>query len=266
MHRTVTFVHLTDLHIGHAASPFFDTRAHLEAVLDAIAPIRPRPDFVVLSGDLVDRGDEASYAWLKARMARFGLPTIYALGNHDRRTGFRRAVLGEAGSEAPCYGADVIEGIHLIVLDSSTPGAIGGTIEPEQFDWLDGELMRHGDLPKLIVSHHPPAVGATADERPIHTIDFAQSQRLGALLAGHTVLAILSGHVHHDRVSLWNGVPVVVGTGLHSAIDVLFPEGVRVVRGGSFCYGLIRPTGLTATFIPLASDRAEIRRILDKDR
>jgi 3',5'-cyclic AMP phosphodiesterase CpdA len=266
MHRTVTFFHLTDLHIGHAASPFFDTRANLEAVLAAIAPVSPAPDFVILSGDLVDRGDDESYAWLRARMERSGLPTIYALGNHDRRASFRRAMLDEAGSEAPYFFATAIEGVHVIVLDSSTPGAIGGTLELEQLDWLEGELARHAGLPKLIVSHHPPAVGAEADERPIHTIDFGQSKRLGALLEGRDVLAILSGHVHHDRVSIWNGVPVIVGTGLHSAIDVLYQDGVRVVCGGSFCYGVIRPTGLTATFIPLASDRAEIRRILDKDR
>jgi 3',5'-cyclic AMP phosphodiesterase CpdA len=266
MPPATTFVQLTDLHIGHAPSPFFDTRDNLEAVLAQIAPVKPAPDFIVLSGDLVDRGDEASYGWLRGRMARLGLPVFYALGNHDRRTSFRRAMLDEAGDEAPCFFAEVVAGLHLIVLDSSVPGAIGGTLDDGQLDWLAGEIGRHGDLPKLIVSHHPPAVGATADERPIHTIGFAQSARLGAILRGRKVLAILSGHVHHDRVSLWNGVPVVVGTGLHSAIDVLFPDGVRVVRGGSFCYGVVRPTGLTATFIPLASDRAEIRRILDRDR
>ncbi|MBD8555103.1 hypothetical protein IFT84_11260 [Rhizobium sp. CFBP 8762] len=56
-----TFVHLTDLHIG--APELFDdhllsdTSSTLATILDDIKSIVPQPDFIVVSADLVSRGE-----------------------------------------------------------------------------------------------------------------------------------------------------------------------------------------------------------------
>lgn len=261
------FIHLTDLHIDHQLTGSDGTADNIEYVVQRILSMNPQPRFVIMSGDLVDSAHDENYRRLHEYIGRLGLPVLLALGNHDDREAFHRSMGDrEAGDASPYFFSTILERMHVIVLDSSTPGRIGGTIEPEQFAWLEAELDRHPDLPKLIVSHHPPSIGEVPDPLPLQTIDFAQSQRLGTLLAGRNILGVLCGHVHHDRISMWNGIPVIVGTGLHTSIDVLFNEGVIVVRGASFTLCTVRPSGLTATFIPLPSDRAELRRIYDRDR
>ena len=262
MSREVTFVHLTDLHIGDPAVDdhlFSNTADTLRQILAQVATIEPRPSFIVASGDLTNRGDAESYVVLKQIMEATDLPVVYAIGNHDTREGFYAGMDIDTEAADTAYDHDtVIEGIHVITLDSSTPGYIGGTIEEEQFAWLERVLDTHSDLPKLIVSHHPPALGDGPDLAHWRHIAYAQSVRLAELLKGRKVIGILSGHIHHDRVSVWNGIPVIVGTGQHVATDILRTDILRMVRGSSFAIGTIRRSGLTVAFVPQPSDRAEL--------
>ena len=262
------FVHLTDLHIGHPTESdpglHSDTSATLEAILSEVKRVRPAPAFIIASGDLTNRGDVASYAELKRIFdaAEFDMPVLWALGNHDTRAGFYQGMLGRTENlDAPYWHDVVIAGIHVITLDSTSPMMIGGTIEPEQFDWLEATLATHPDLPKLIVVHHPPSLDDSDVEKEWKVITVADTARLGEMLTGHNVIGILCGHIHYDRVSVWHGIPVVVGIGQHAATDVLFlPEGLRMVSGSSFAIGTVRPSGLTISFVPQAADRRELAR------
>ncbi|MEQ1406389.1 metallophosphoesterase [Neorhizobium sp. Rsf11] len=262
MRRETTFIHLTDLHIGTADDDHLhsDTLETLNQVLDLVVTVTPKPQFVIASGDLTNRGDAESYRRMKEIIdAKLDMPVIYALGNHDTRPGFYEGMGIETDDPDAPYDHDaVVDGIHIIAIDSSTPGLIGGTIDPEQFDWLASTLDSHPDLPKLIVVHHPPALGEEPDATHWRTIHFPQSERFRKLLQGRNIIGILSGHIHHDRVSFWHGIPVVVGTGQHAATDILRTDILRMVRGASFGIGTIRSSGLTMAFVPLPSDRAEL--------
>ena len=265
MSQDTTFIHLTDLHVGRPdvddTHLFSDTSATLKIILDLVNTVSPRPSFVVASGDLTNRGDVESYRQLKALMAAVDLPVIYALGNHDTRPGFYQGMLDRTTDLDVPYDYDqVIDGVHVIVLDSTIPGAIGGNIEPAQFAWLEQVLETHPELPKLIVSHHPPALGDAPDWAHWRTIVFPDSQKLAALLKGRNILGILSGHIHHDRISVWHGVPVIVGMGQHAATDILATDVLRMVNGASFSIGTVRRSGLTIAMVPLPSDRAELNR------
>lgn len=266
MERQTTFIHMTDLHVGDADDThlFSDTAETLEQILADVAKVEPRPSFIVASGDLTNRGDAESFRRLKAIMETSGLPVIYALGNHDTRPGFYEGMGVDATSPETSYDHDtVIDGVHIITLDSTSPGLIGGTIEDEQFVWLEQALDRHVDLPKLIVSHHAPALDESAADAPWRSIRLEDSERLGTLLCdrmqkGRSILGILSGHIHHDRVSIWNGILVVVGMGQHAATDLLRTDVLRMVKGASFGIGTVRRSGLTIAFVPQPSDREEL--------
>lgn len=260
-----TFIHITDIHIGNPAVAddhlFSDTSATLARVLEMIGTMDQTPRFIVASGDLTNRGDVESYHQLKAIMAATALPVIYALGNHDTREGFYRGMLERSTDlDAPYDHDQVIEGVHIIALDTTTPGQIGGSLTPEQFDWLAGKLDAHPELPKLIVAHHAPALGDTPPWDHWRTIDFDQSQKLAQLLKGRNILGILSGHIHHDRFSVWHGIPVIVGMGQHAATDILTLDVLRMVDGGSFGIGTIRSSGLTMSLVPLPQTRTELNR------
>lgn len=263
-----TFVHITDLHIGAPGVQddhlYSDTTANLRAILADIAALNPRPAFVVASGDLTNHGEDAAYEQLKALIAEAALdmPVLYTLGNHDRREGFWRVMHGRTDAlHAPCDHAAVIGGVHVVLVDTSTPGRIGGHFEPGQLDWLEDQLDSHPGVPKLLVMHHAPALDTDEPDLEWEALSFADTDRLRRLLDGRRdVLGILSGHIHYDRVSHWHGIPVVVGIGQHAATDpIRLATEFRMLAGASFAIGHVRPSGLTVTFVPQPSDRRELK-------
>lgn len=262
MTAPVSFLHLTDLHIGDPAVAdeqiLSDTLATLDAVVARIAAMMQPPAFVVVSGDLTQRGDAASYRLVADRLGRIAAPKVLALGNHDARGPFRQVMLGGSGEAA--YAHDlVLAGVHLIVLDSLVPGRIAGGLDAAQFGFLAGALDRHEGLPKIVVVHHPPALEAAA-EITWHSLNWADSERLCAMLAGR-VAGMLCGHVHLPRVIHWHGLPVVVGNGLHNTIDPLVGEGMRIIDATGFGLCTLRPSGLQVDFVTLPHGDREIGRL-----
>jgi 3',5'-cyclic-AMP phosphodiesterase len=267
MSEKLTFVHLTDLHVGDPSVPdeslLSDTNATLRAVLAEVKRLSPAPAFMVVSGDVTNRGDDVSYAAVKTIFAEaeLDMPVLFALGNHDGRAAFRRTMLGQGDDSPAPYDHDaVIEGLHVITLDTSLPGRIGGGFEPGQLDWLTQRLEAHPALPRLLVMHHAPMLDEDDPATEWEALTAADTARLRKLLAPHdNIVGILSGHIHYDRVSNWHGIPIVVGIGQHAATDVLFlGHGLRSLAGASFVVGTIRPSGLTVSFVPQPSDRREL--------
>ncbi|MFA5580557.1 MAG: metallophosphoesterase [Paracoccaceae bacterium] len=264
-----TFVHLTDLHIGEPGVVddhlYSDTSATLSAILRDVKSLVPQPDFLIASGDLSNHGNPASYVELKRMMAEAGIdmPVLYALGNHDTRPGFYQGMLGRADDLLAPYDHDaVIAGVHIIVMDSSVPGMIGGEFTPEQFDWLQARLDEHAGLPKLLVFHHAPALDEDDIVGEWETLSCADTIRLREVLAGRDIVGILCGHIHVDRVSHWHGIPIVVGIGQHAATDVrALHENLRMVSAAGFALGELRPSGLTVTFVSQPATREELNLV-----
>ena len=257
-----TFLHLTDFHVSDPALAdgdlLTDTGARLDEMLDMIAAMEKKPAFAVVSGDLTNHGDVASYRHLRARLAGIGLPLVYALGNHDTRPGFYQGMLDRTHDlDEPYCHDQFFGGVHVVVLDSSVPGRIGGALDDESFAFLERALDGHPGVAKILVLHHAPALDETS-QLPWETLGQADSARLAAAIRGRNVAGILAGHVHVDRVAVWNGVPVVIGTGLHNAFDPLYSGGLRAVAGAGFALCTRRPSGLAVTFVPLPSDRREL--------
>jgi 3',5'-cyclic AMP phosphodiesterase CpdA len=263
------FAHLTDLHIGNpeVADPLLrtDTIATLRAVLGDVGRMAPPPAFVIVSGDLTNRGDPESYAIVRRLFDEAGLamPVLFALGNHDDRANFRNAFLGGAGGAAPYDHDAMIAGLHVIVLDTLVPGRIGGTLAPAQLDWLADRLAAEPATRKLIVMHHGPMLDPDDPATRWESIGAEATQHLAKLVAGRgDIVGILSGHIHYDRVTLWHGIPIVVASGQHNATDVLYlGKGLRSLAGASFAIGTLRPSGLSVAFVQQPGDRRELNRL-----
>jgi 3',5'-cyclic AMP phosphodiesterase CpdA len=250
MPAPIRFLHLTDLHISDPAVPdpelSTDTLAALDEAIARIAAMDPAPAFVVISGDLTNRGDAESYRLLAGRLSRIAVPIFLAMGNHDDRAAFHAELLGQPGNAR--YAHDGLAGgAHVIVLDSQQPGRIGGRLEEDQFAFLEAALARHPDVPKIVVCHHPPAHSAE-EELIWHSLDWESTARLGAALQGRAA-GLLCGHVHVPRVSHWHGLPVVVGNGLHNLIDPMVLDGMRILETVGITLCTLRPSGLTAEFV-----------------
>jgi 3',5'-cyclic-AMP phosphodiesterase len=245
------FLHLSDLHLSPVNAP--QKAALMARIAASVDRLPVPPAFAILSGDLTDRGDVESYELLEQMLADFPVPVHLALGNHDSRRGFH-AVFGR-GDGAYCH-ATVAGDLHLVTLDTSVPARVHGELDAAQLDWLRGELERHPDLPKLIVLHHPPRLDPAA--LPWSTLDAASTSALGRVLAGHRVAGLLAGHVHMNRIVIWQGAPLVVSTGLHSTIDPLHPTGLRILEGAGFNLCNWSGDGLAATYVPLHPEGRQI--------
>ncbi|MDL2401874.1 metallophosphoesterase [Rhizobium mayense] len=274
MADNITFVHLTDLHVGDPSAKddhlFSDTTATFRAIAADIRRMKPSPAFIVASGDLTNRGDAASYEHLKSLIseADLNIPMLFALGNHDTREGFYPVMLGRTEDTSAPHDHDlVVAGIHIIVMDSSVPKKIGGAFEPGQLDWLAMRLSEHAGLPKLLVMHHAPALDEEDFDGEWETLAIADTIALRDLLIDRSdIVGILSGHIHFDRVSSWYGIPLVVGVGQHAATDVVgLGDSFRMLEGASMAIGTIRPSGLTISFAPQPSTRRELH-VLDMER
>lgn len=274
MNDNLTFIHLTDLHVGDPAVPdahlYSDTNETLRTILAEVKRLVPQPAFIVASGDLTNRGDIGSYKAFETIFAEAGLtmPVLHALGNHDTRKGFYEALHNRTENALAPYDHDaVIQNLHVIVLDSSVPEKVGGALEPGQLEWLKDRLDAHPRLRKLIVMHHAPALDVDDPAMEWESMSYADTERLAELFDGYdTIVGILSGHMHYDRVSNWHGIPLVIGVGQHAAMDVTYlSEGLRMVSGASFAIGTLRPSGLTVSFVPQPSDRRELMKIRFED-
>lgn len=247
-------LHLSDTHLmdGEALHEgTVDTVAAYRHTLDAFENAGPL-DLVVVSGDASDDGSPASYRTLRSLTedfaGRHGAVAVYAMGNHDQRSGFR-AVLGtghpgsEVGSpaaelsaisEAPIVGVSEVAGYRIITLDSSVPHRTHGHVDAAQLAWLQAELSTNHGHGSVVVIHHPPVEPVTALHQGIGLINAAE---LAAALAGTDTVAILSGHYHHhlsDVLATRSGcIPVVVTSGIVNSNDVLASPGHERALSGS---------------------------------
>jgi 3',5'-cyclic AMP phosphodiesterase CpdA len=195
---------LTDLHVcpaGTLAYGTVDTNAMAERTLAAVAAFDPRPDVLLLTGDLVDRGEDAAYAMLRALLHRtVSIPTYALPGNHDQRDAMRRGLgglLGPAGAAGPdgmiCYVIEHLP-LRIVMLDTLVPGANHGELGDNQLAFLDQALAAAPERPTVIAMHHPPfATGIGFMDRDM----LRDADAFGAVVARHPqVERVLCGHVH----------------------------------------------------------------------
>jgi len=200
----VLVAHLSDPHLVTVAeSP--RPGAALRRAFDRMLALDPRPDQVVLTGDLADHGQPAEYEALRVILDAVPLPVLLATGNHDDRAALLAVFAGTdhlAGTDTTHYVVESAEST-LAVLDSLVPGEPGGRLGPGQLSWLDGALDRRPGVPAFVVVHHPPVdLGMPF----LDSIRLADGDALAAVVAAHpNVVRVLSGHVHRQVTTAFAG-------------------------------------------------------------
>ena len=227
---SMTFLQLSDLHLVPPGRLLggVDPMRQLRSVLARIERLEVAPAFIVVSGDLTDDGSAESYEVVNEVLSELGdggTPVLLALGNHDDRATFRRVVLGEerADDQDPYYHSRLIDGLRVIVLDSTIPGEAGGALGAAQLAWLEGELEMPAPRGNLIVLHHPCRLAGPAHHYPAFIV--REAAALEAIVARHRdrVVGVLAGHSHQANSAPFGGT-------LHAtAPAVLCPA--RFLRG-----------------------------------
>ena len=260
-------VHLSDLHLTRSdgrprsepdiLKPLRGMNQTFRRVL-ATAPIQ-RSDLILITGDITDRGDSASWEVFASAVADAGVEDRVLLlpGNHDvcclgaRLPGSRRAyrledlrracrglARGMSGSRVECDGGLPVRGFPLVALpdprvvifclNSNFLGNLNvvsnalGKVDYYQLLSLASKMRRFRDVPvKIVALHHSPNIPAPATARKRGQKAFNVLARLGHQVSEGQRRAIRLLCVTH-RVRL------LVHGHLHMAEDRRV-NGVRIV-------------------------------------
>ena len=208
---------ISDLHIkanGRLSYKKVDTQAALLRVIETLNRLTPRPDMVVITGDLVDFGNAEEYQTLRTALRRLQLPYMLMAGNHDDRQQLRAAFPDHhylQRGETLNWQARV-KGVQLLALDSSVPQQPWGYVDEAQLAWLEEQLVREPQLPTLVMLHHPPLVSGIGhmDKQPLRNPD-----ALAAIIRQHPqVERVLSGHLHRSVQARFAGTLACVAPGV----------------------------------------------------
>ncbi|HKU95787.1 MAG TPA: phosphodiesterase, partial [Vineibacter sp.] len=151
---------ISDTHIkpeGQIAYGRVDTAVFLAKAVAHLNALQPRPDMILVTGDLVDAGAPVEYTRLRTLLAPLEMPFYLIPGNHDARDPLRAAFADHRYLPASGFLQYTIEAqaVRLIALDTLVPGKGHGELCTERLDWLEARLAEQ-DRPTILFMHHPP--------------------------------------------------------------------------------------------------------------
>jgi 3',5'-cyclic-AMP phosphodiesterase len=203
---------ISDLHVkpmGVLAYQRVDTAAALARCVKELNRFTPRPDLVVISGDLVDSPSKEAYHHLIRLLAPLELPFAAIPGNHDDRD-LMRAALSQAYAlpRGALHSVREVGGVDVVLVDSVTPGENYGTLDADSLAWLEAVLSASTTRPALLFLHHPPfATGITH----MDVQNLRNAGDLAAILRRHRrARLVATGHVHRPVLTSFGGIAATI--------------------------------------------------------
>ena len=250
-HRTVRWIHVTDLQLGFGKSAGNDNDTNARRLIEQV--VSEEVDFVINSGDLIHGAHadqtletiaeywsdyQATVTPLKGKM-----PILSAPGNHDMTREDRsmeRYCLetGRAG-QLPYYAA-TIQDVHVVCLDVVSALHRGGFPKgSEQEAWLKQELNRSPqDRCLIAVGHYPIFLspdfyGRFSDPSLHYDERTGQEGVLLPILLEAGVDLYLCGHLHtYERTRYGKLTQVMAG-----AYGVAYPD-LMPYQPSQYCQAL----------------------------
>ena len=264
---------LSDFHVrprGKAAYGDVDTNAMFQEAVDAVLRMNPRPDCVVVSGDLTDGGLDEEYDIVADGLAALPMPVFVIPGNHDRRDQFVRS-LAPRHAYLPRDGfIQFVEEsfpVRLICLDSVEAGETYGRFCPARQQWLRDALAKGDGKPTVIVIHHPPFLVSVDGMDELRLMD---SAALDAIIKEHPEIErVICGHYHRSITVRYAGtVGYVAPSTAHQVALDLNPGSTNrfIMEPPGFAVHTWQPdTGITSHLVPIGNYGRRFDIALDRD-
>jgi DNA repair exonuclease SbcCD nuclease subunit len=225
-----SFVHLTDFHIGDPRGARKNIRETIgwRAAKKAIQEINLlHPDFVIISGDLIFGAlNPYEYRECYKILQLFDVPTFLCPGNHDGQIVFKKdgfdfwkKYFGSLNYSFN-YGS-----YHFLAVNSycwpsyqRTPFLFatfnwGGYIDDKEIEWIEEDLENNinANLTFMFLHHNP--LWETEDNSIFKfRSEYYNRKKLLSLIDEYDVDMVLSGHVHHDNVTIINDTIYITTT------------------------------------------------------
>jgi len=252
-------LHISDTHLLASGGRLYDTvdsERHLRELFDELEASEGRPEAIVFTGDLADKGEADAYERLRAIVepaaARLGAQVIWAMGNHDDRHAFREVLLREFPSTRPVDRVYDVNGLRVITLDTSVPGHHFGEVTGAQLDWLAEELSTPAPHGTILAMHHPP-IPSVLDLAV--SVELRDQGGLAEVLDGSDVRSIIAGHLHYSSTAMFAGIPVSVASATCYTQDLNVPVGGTRGRDGARAFNTVHVYAGTVlhSVVPLGS-------------
>ncbi|MCU1470581.1 MAG: phosphodiesterase [Glaciihabitans sp.] len=268
-------LHVSDTHLLAGAGKLYDrvnSERYLRELFAELESSRGRPEAIIFTGDLADKGEPDAYDRLRAIVepaaARLGAQVIWVMGNHDDRASFRERLLGEVPTMNAVDRVYDVHGLRVITIDTSVPGHHHGQVTPSQLDWLAEELSVPSAQGSILAMHHPPLPSVLDLAVAVELRDQAG---LREVLEGSDVRSIIAGHLHYSSTGTFAGIPVSVASAVCYTQDLNVPVGGTRGRDGARAFNLVHvyDDGVLHSVVPLGEyatldyvDAAETNRRL----
>jgi len=220
---------ITDTHIreGRALLGPVDPAACLERAVAAVNALSPRPDLVILTGDIGNDGTPGEYAIARSILDRLAMPLYVIPGNHDTRAAMREAFgdITPFADGSPFLQYRIEAGpIRVLALDTLIEGRPEGRLCAERLRWLEAELEDAGDTPVLVAMHHPPVKTGIEGMDAIRLLSGARE--LEAILVRYpNVERIVAGHLHRAIQRRFAGTVVSLCPGVAHQLHLDLGQG-----------------------------------------
>ena len=231
------FVQISDTHfLSDGANTTFKMIAESPKLLDdAVEQVNeiPNVDFVMFTGDLIDKPFEKELHAALTHLNKLHAPWYFSFGNHDVCVGGYLSkkvyydILAEENpffkSRKSYYSFVPKAGYKVIVLDSNidTEVTAQGFVSDEQLKWLDNELASSQKDIVLIFSHIPIVEPFPSPNHRMRNVDKVMS----TIEKYKNPIGIFTGHYHAAKVIQKGNLLYVMSPALIS-----YPNAFRVVN------------------------------------
>jgi 3',5'-cyclic AMP phosphodiesterase CpdA len=214
------FLFVSDLHLH----PGGDSVSRVNHAFEQINDLNPKPDFVILGGDLIEnmylrdqKSAVALYDLYEETTARLSMPVYSVIGNNDIVPVFEESPIDpsqvqdgkdmfrERLGNGTTYRSFDHKGWHFVLLDSierMEGGKYRGYIDEDQMKWLSEDLEKLQEGKPVILALHIPLATIFAQTHidairaPLPYFIVNNGTEVIRLLSNFNVKLVLQGHHH----------------------------------------------------------------------
>jgi Icc protein len=215
----LSFVQISDSHMGFNKPANTDVVGTLKAAVDKINGLAKPPEFLLHTGDISHLSKPEEFDTVDQILKSAAPKDVFFVpGEHDMLNDEGKQYLeryGKGAKGAGWYSFDK-KGVHFIglvnVLNLKAGGL--GTLGPEQLEWMENDVKHFTHSTPIVVFAHIP-LWSVYPEWGWGTEDSAQAL---AYLKKFGSVTVLNGHIHQTMQKVEGNVT------FHTAASTAFPQ------------------------------------------
>ena len=216
--KSLTFVQVSDSHIGFNKPPNADARATFREAIAKVKALSVKPDFIIHTGDASQLSRDDEFDDADQMLKETGLPVFFSPGEHDMLdenpgAGFFNRFGQKDGRRWYSFDHAGVHFVALVNVADLKPGGMGN-LGPEQLKWLKADLAGRSSSTPIVVFAHIPLWTLYADWG-WGTDDSAEALKL---LARFGSVTVLNGHIHQITQKVEGRIH------FHTARSTAFPQ------------------------------------------